>query len=286
MNSTEKIKILSERLEEEILKALREKADDNPMKGTPLEGMFYLEIMNNTAKEFKGFLNSSKSKFDLTDNDVEEIGSKGYNAVYSKLFDDDDTEENEESETDLPFVSQAELDEDERKIKLIFYQFCFDEEVTELFLENSENSKVIAKEMAGTTTVTGAITYKLFKSYLKKSDIEFTEIDVTKFRFRSLEFTLTVDRVVIGSDDNYLEILTNNFDDMPTDDGLPLALANNFVVYVENYKPKFLYAVIKSPILGNYALRKIAKKGISSNVTFLPNNEMDTIVDAVLEYNN
>jgi hypothetical protein len=73
---------------------------------------------------------------------------------------------------------------------------------------------------------------------------------------------------------------------MPTDDGLPLALANNFVVYVENYKPKFLYAVIKSPILGNYALRKIAKKGISSNVTFLPNNEMDTIVDAVLEYNN
>jgi len=285
MNSTEKIKILSEKLEDEILKALREKADENPMKGTPLESMFYLEIMNNTAKEFKGFLNSSKSKFDLTDKDIEEIGSKGYTAVYSKLF-DDGTDEDENKEDDLPFVTQAELDEDERKIKLMFYQFCFDEEVTELFLENSENSKIIAKEMAGTTTVTGAITYKLFKSYLKKSDIDFTEIDVTKFRFRNLEFTLTVDRVVIGSDDNYLEILTNDFDDTPTDDGLPLALANNFVVYVENYRPKFLYAVIKNPMLGNYALRKIAEKGISSNVSFLPNNEMDTIVDSVLEYNN
>lgn len=285
MNSTEKIKILSEKLEDEILKALREKADENPMKGTPLESMFYLEIMNNTAKDFKGFLNSSKSKFDLTDKDVEEIGSKGYTAVYSKLF-DDGTEENEENENDLPFVSQTELDEDERKIKLLFYQYCFDEEVTELFLEDSQNSKIVAKKMAETTTITGAITYSLFKSYLTKSDFEFTEIDITQFRFRNFEFKLMVDRVVIGSDDNYLEILTNDFDDIPSDDGLPLALANNFVVYVENFKPKFLYAVIKNPMLGNYALRKIAKKGVSSNVTFLSNNEMDTIVDAVLEYNN
>ena len=285
MNSTEKIKILSEKLEDEILKALREKADDNPMKGTPLESMFYLDIMNNTAEEFKGFLNSSKYKFDLTDKDIEEIGSKGYTAVYSKLF-DDGSEENEEIEDDFPFVSQAELEEDERKIKLLFYQFCFDEEVTELFLENSENSRIIAQEMAGTKTITGAITYKLFKSYLKKSDIDFTEIDITKFRYRNLEFTLTVDRVVIGSDDNYLEILTNDFDDIPTEDDLPLALANNFVVYVEKFRPKFLYAVAKTPILESYALRKIAEKGVSSNVTFMPNNEMDTIVDAVLEYNN
>ncbi|RMA56276.1 hypothetical protein [Ulvibacter antarcticus] len=285
MNSIGKIKILSEKLEDEILKALREKGNDNPMKGTPLESIYYLDIMNNTAKEFKNFLNSSKAKFDITDKDIEEIGSKGYTAVYSKLF-DDSSEEVEQKKDDLPIVSQAELDEDERKIKLMFYQFCFDDEVTELFLEDSENSRIIAQEMAGTTTVTGAITYKLFKSFLKKSDVEFTEIDVTKFRFSNLEFTLTVDRVVIGSDDNYLEILTNDFDDIPTDDGLPLALANNFVVYVENFRPKFLYAVIRSPILGNYALRKIAEKGVSSNVTFIPNNEMNTIIDAVLEYSN
>ncbi|TVZ49853.1 hypothetical protein [Olleya sp. Hel_I_94] len=285
MNSEQKIKILSEKLEDEIINSLREKADDNPMKGTPLESMFYLEIMNNTTKEFKNFLNGSKVKFDLTNEDIEKIGSKGYTAVYSKLF-DENSEEDIEQDDEYPSTSQEELEEDEKKIKLLFYQFCFDEEVTELFIEDSQNNRVIRQRMAETTTISESITYSLFKSYLKKSNIEFTETDITKFRYKNFEFRLMVDRVVIGDDSNYLEILTNDFSDIPNEDDLPLALANNFVVYVENFKPKFLYAVIKDPFLGKYALRKIATKGISSNVTFMRNNERDTIVDAVLEYNN
>tara|TARA_R110002049_G_scaffold282067_4_gene461842 strand:+ start:536 stop:1393 length:858 start_codon:yes stop_codon:yes gene_type:complete len=285
MNSEQKIKILSEKLEDEIINSLREKADDNPMKGTPLESMFYLEIMNNTTKEFKNFLNASKVKFDLTNEDIEKIGSKGYTAVYSKLF-DENSEKDIEQDDEYPSISQEELEEDEKKIKLLFYQFCFDEEVTELFIEDSQNNRVIRQRMAETTTISESITYSLFKSYLKKSNIEFTETDITKFRYKNFEFRLMVDRVVIGDDSNYLEILTNDFSDIPNEDDLPLALANNFVVYVENFKPKFLYAVIKDPFLGKYALRKIATKGISSNVTFMRNNERDTIVDAVLEYNN
>lgn len=173
-----------------------------------------------------------------------------------------------------------------QKIKLLFYQFCFDEEVTELFIEDSQNSRLIAKKMAQSSTINEAITYTLFKSYLKKFNVDFIETDVTKFCYNNFEFTLMVERVVIENDANYLEILTNDFTDIPSDGGFPKAVANNFVVYVENYKPKFLYAVIKDPIFGKYALRKIAKKGVSSNVTFMKNNKRDTIVDAVLEYNN
>ena len=284
MNSTTEIRILAEKLEDEILKSLRENADDNPMKGTPLESMFYLNIMNNTVKEFKSFLNTSKLKFDISDDEIEKIGSRGYNSVYSKLFDDGN--ENDEDD-ELLYISQSQMVEDAKQIKLLFYQYCFDEEVTELFLEDSQNSKIIAKKMAETTTISESITYSLFKSYLTKSDINFTEIDITKFNYKSFDFNLTVDRVIIGSNDNYLEILSNDFENIviPDDDVLPLTLANNFVVYVEKFKPKFLYVVIQDPIFKKYALRKIAKKGISSNVTFMPNNERDTIVDAVLKYN-
>lgn len=98
---TQQVKILSKKLTSEILKSLKDKADDNPMAGSPLEVLFHLDIMKKETDKFKGFLNFHKEKYGITDEDIEQISSIGYSTAYSILFENEDNKKDDLSGENL-----------------------------------------------------------------------------------------------------------------------------------------------------------------------------------------
>lgn len=290
METTTRKQILTEKLENEIIKSIQEKGKDNPMAGTPLEGMFLLEIMNETSDEFRGFLNENQEQFGLSNDDIDSIISNGFSAIHNKIFDNEEKEDAgsnqvvEDGFTDpLDIFTDNDDPIDKLKISTLFYQFCFSYEIAKLFLDKSEFSEQIAKKMVETTSVSGSVPFAFFKTYLEKFDVEIEEYEHPEYYYKNVDFSFLVEKIVIGDDSTFFEMLSNNFTNVVDVDSNKLAVANNYLVYVKNYIPNSLYAVIRDPFLGKYAVRRIYEDGISSNIGFIENNERDTILDKILE---
>lgn len=58
----------------------------SPLKGTPLEGMAILEIMNETSDIFKKELILKKREISMSDNDIKNLIDETYKIVYNKFF--------------------------------------------------------------------------------------------------------------------------------------------------------------------------------------------------------
>lgn len=278
-------RILVEKLESEILQSLRENSSKNPMAGTPMEGMFLLEIINNECERFKGFLHQMKSKINIEGNDIDDIISTASKNINRQVFDnfDDDEENFDDFDEDFMGEDEEKFNEDKFTISSLFYQFCFANEVASLFLNKGAQGNEIAKDMANTKFEHESVTLIMFKAYLRKFNIEF-ENNGQDYSYKSFDFTLSVERTVIGNESNYFEILSNNISEVKSQDDLELAVANHYVVYVEKYHPKSLYAIVYDPYIQKYAVRAVFENGISSKVAFIDNDERDLIIDTILEF--
>lgn len=176
-----------------------------------------------------------------------------------------------------------EFVEDKFMLYNAFYKFCFSKDISELILGNTFESFELAKDMAKSISVNEVVSFRLMKKYLKTLNVEFKENSHPVYYYNNFKFSILVDKVVIGDDSTFFEILSNNFNDLVDFNHNQLAVANNFIIYVKNNIPNSLYVVVKDPFLGKYALRKVSQDGVSSKIAFLENNERDTIIDSILE---
>lgn len=290
MDKSNVIKILVEKLENEIKNSLRENANKNPMIGTPLEVMFLMEIINNECKNYKDFLIESQGKIDISDNDIDNIISTAAKNINRQVFDkkkDDDYDYSEE----LKKFEEENLDDDDYEIynhekfiiSSLFYKFCFSQEVASLFLNDDEKSKEVTNNMSKATGQNDSTPFILFNSFLKQNNIQIIAIGNATYNYNDFEFEFKVTRHKVENTNNYFEIISNNIENVKNDDDLELAVANNFIVYVENNKPKRLYCVVCDPYVNKYAIRKISSNGISANIGFIENNSINTICRKILE---
>lgn len=271
------IKILVEKLENEIKNSLRENMSKNPMAGTPLEGMFLMEIINKECENYRNFLIGGQDKIKISREDIDTIISIAAKNINRQVFDnmdeeDDDFEEDIETNNNEKFI-----------ISSLFYKFCFSQEVASLYLNNDEKSKEIAYNMTQTTNQNDSTSLLLFKSFLKQNNIQIVAIGTSKYNYNNFEFEFKVTKHKIHSTNNYFEILSNDIENVTNDEDLELAVANNFVVYVENNKPSLLFCVVHDPFVNKYAIRKVLSSGTSTNIGFIEDNKTNTICEKILE---
>lgn len=283
-------KILVEKLENEIKNSLRENASKNPMIGTPLEGMFLLEIINKECQNYRDFLIQGQDKINISDDDINDIisiAAKNINRqVFDNMDDDDDNylEDLEEFENEDFEDEDSEIYNHEKFIiSSLFYQFCFSQEVASLFLNDDSKSKEIANNMAQTTGQNDSTPLILFKSFLKQNNIQIIAIGSSTYNYNDFQFEFKVTRHKVENTNNYFEIISNDIENVTNEDDLELAVASNFIVYVENNKPKILCCVVRDPYVNKYAIRKVLSNGTSANIGFIEENSTNTICRKILE---
>lgn len=285
ISNREKIEILSKRLSDLILQSINNKSEENQFTGTSLEGMFYITIMNSEKEEFRHQLDLDKPENLLSDDDIDEICSKGYQSVYNLLFENDEISTSpliKNLNKVKKYSNTNSSKEDERKVNLLFYKFCFEPDIVKMFLGDLGDSEKLHKLMIDAESIDDAATLRIFRHYSLHFDTEIKEIDYPVFTYNEYQFKLNVERMLFGNKNHYLEILSNNFNNVIDENGLQLAVANNFIVYGEKGKPKYIYVVVKDPLLGQFALRKVSQNGSSHKVTFMPNNESNTVAEAIV----
>lgn len=286
MDKNSIVRILVEKLENEIINSLKENADKNPMVGTPFEGMFLLEIINKECENFRGFLIQGQDKINISSEDIDIIISTAAKNINRQVFDNMDDDENSENfdfEEDNFFENKEIYNHEKFIISSLFYKFCFSQEVASLLLNDDEKSKEIARNMAKTTNQNDSTSFLLFKSFLRQNNIQITAIGNNTYDYNNFEFELKVTRHKIDNTNNYFEILSNDIENVSDENDMELAVANNFVIYVENNKPKIICSVVSDPFVNKYAIRKILNNGISSNIGFIESNDTNTICKKILE---
>ncbi|MBC8884442.1 hypothetical protein H9X57_16895 [Flavobacterium piscinae] len=123
----------------------------------------------------------------------------------------------------------------------------------------------------------------MFKAFLRRNNIQINQIDDDRFEYNNFEFDFNLTRRKIENSNNYFEILSNNIENVKNEDGIELAVANNFVIYIENNKPKILCSVINDPYINKYSIRRVQTNGISSSIGFITDNKISTICEKIKE---
>ena len=284
------IRILVEKLENEIRNSLKENLHKNPMAGTPLEGMFLLQIINEECENYRNFLSQSQDKINLTQNEIDIIISTASKNISRQVFDNMDDEDDDNDFQNFNFQDD-DFEDDENEnienekfiISSLFYKFCFSDEVAALFLNDDSHSEEIAQNIKNTTNLSDSASFLMFKAFLRRNNIQINQIDDDRFEYNNFEFDFNLTRRKIENSNNYFEILSNNIENVKNEDGIELAVANNFVIYIENNKPKILCSVINDPYINKYSIRRVQTNGISSSIGFITDNKISTICEKIKE---
>ena len=289
------IRILVEKLENEIRNSLKENLHKNPMAGTPLEGMFLLQIINEECENYRNFLSQSQDKINVTQNEIDIIISTASKNISRQVFDNMDDEDDDSDFQNFNFqdddFEDDDFEDDENEnienekfiISSLFYKFCFSDEVAALFLNDDSHSDEIAQNIKNTTNLSDSASFLMFKAFLRRNNIQINQIDDDRFEYNNFEFDFNLTRRKIENSNNYFEILSNNIENVKNEDGIELAVANNFVIYIENNKPKILCSVINDPYINKYSIRRVQTNGISSSIGFITDNKISTICEKIKE---
>ena len=289
------IRILVEKLENEIRNSLKENLHKNPMAGTPLEGMFLLQIINEECENYRNFLSQSQDKINVTQNEIDIIISTASKNISRQVFDNMDDEDDDNDFQNFNFqdddFEDDDFEDDENEnienekfiISSLFYKFCFSDEVAALFLNDDSHSEEIAQNIKNTTNLSDSASFLMFKAFLRRNNIQINQIDDDRFEYNNFEFDFNLTRRKIENSNNYFEILSNNIENVKNEDGIELAVANNFVIYIENNKPKILCSVINDPYINKYSIRRVQTNGISSSIGFITDNKISTICEKIKE---
>ena len=106
------IRILVEKLENEIRNSLKENLHKNPMAGTPLEGMFLLQIINEECENYRNFLSQSQDKINVTQNEIDIIISTASKNISRQVFDNMDDEDDDNDFRNFNFQDDDFEDDD------------------------------------------------------------------------------------------------------------------------------------------------------------------------------
>jgi len=172
------------------------------------------------------------------------------------------------------------LEDEYKKIVLVFYQFCFDVENAKSILGNDSTPGVIALLMMKTTSYKDSITLNLLSKHAEAHEIDIQINNYPNQYYNNLNFQTLVERVLLDSKEDYLEILSIVFPSFIPEDK-PLSTASNFIIHVHNGYPKSIYVVVENSFSSGFILRKVSQNGISSNVGSISDNEIQTIVNFI-----
>lgn len=78
---------LKQQMEATFEKAVKDAFSNNPMKGTPLEGMMIYSAIGTTAGSFKETLKADSSKIGLSDAEIEEMVDEVSTKIINKYLD-------------------------------------------------------------------------------------------------------------------------------------------------------------------------------------------------------
>ena len=276
-----------------MLNGIKEILQDDEIRNSPFEQISILDIMNKTVEEFKSILLPECEKVHCTENEIHELCDNVYKAIYSKLYeeeeeeDDNDFEDDFEDENDsLPGLSNHDIKVYQREVVSTFYKFCFDAEIAQRILSKRLSSADLARKMAITKTAENSVAINLFREFAEKHNISIDFNDYPQQWHITFGFNLVVERLIIDNDNHYIELLVNDFEKIDIDSDSPIAIANNFIIYVKDGKPTSIYIAVKGIISDSFALRKVSSDGSSYNVGFVKNNERVTLLEKILTNEN
>lgn len=94
-------RMLVRNFEQSTFKIIKNKKDSNPMAGTPLEGLFYIEILNKSSDLNRKELEKKSKELNLSKEDIDDIIALGYLNVQEKIFTNEISEEDKRKKREL-----------------------------------------------------------------------------------------------------------------------------------------------------------------------------------------
>jgi hypothetical protein len=77
---------LKQQMEATFEKAVKDAFNNNPMKGTPLEGMMIYSAIGTTAGSFKETLKADRDKIGMSDKEIEEMVDEVSTKIINKYL--------------------------------------------------------------------------------------------------------------------------------------------------------------------------------------------------------
>jgi hypothetical protein len=160
------------------------------------------------------------------------------------------------------------------KINSMFYDFCFSNETAKIFLENHQLSKYIRNGFILSKIKDDPFLEKILKDFLKKKyGFDLGESSFSTYRHNGYEFYIDISRYKVEDTNSYFEILYNNFEDVKDENGFPMGIAKEFIVYFERYTPKALFILVFDPIINSKVIRRLYENGQSTRLIFVDDDD-------------
>ncbi|HNP31802.1 MAG TPA: hypothetical protein PKN96_00765 [Flavobacterium sp.] len=178
-----------------------------------------------------------------------------------------------------------EIENTKFKISSMFYNFCFSSETSKIFLEESDIRQQISEGLMASFVEEKNIIEKILKLFLKKKyDFVLGESSYGAYRLNGYKFRL--DKITFRLDEisNFFEVLYNDIEDVKDESGNELAVAQEFILYVKNFKPSAIFILVYDPFIEKYAVRRVLENGTSIKLTFIENNEGSDCIDFLKDY--
>ena len=170
-------------------------------------------------------------------------------------------------------------------ISSLFYQFCFSADTAKIFLGNIETRILISKALVLSAWEEEKFCILILKDFLKRNNYSIAKDSLKLYRFNSYEFFMEEFKFPLVEDVIYFEVLHNNFQNVKNSDGDDLAVANYFIIYVEDRIPNSLFVIVNDPHIAKLSIRQLHDDGRSSKINFADSyeNAMEILITHVLK---
>jgi len=168
-------------------------------------------------------------------------------------------------------TAPSSLLQEEAKIKVnaVFYDFCFSAAMAQQILGDTEMRLHLIKALV-MQPANDKILESLFRSFaLAKHKLNLDRGDNVYYHYRGFKFDVYVSRFYVDDSNDYFEVLLNDFKKVKNSDGVKLARATEYILYVKENMPSAIFVVVHDPILKTYAIRRVYEDGASAKITFI-----------------
>lgn len=185
------------------------------------------------------------------------------------------------------FENKPPTSKEQSKIEInsLFYAFCFSKETAKIFLEENNNRENVARIIALSYIEKNKFLETAFKLFLKKiHNIDLGQSEYNFYNHNEFKFFIEVRREFVDGQSSYFEIMSNDIENVIDNEGFEYAIAQEFIIYMEDAFPVAIFVVVYDPIIKSYALREVYENGQSAVIKFFQ-EYMDTeVIDFLEEY--
>ena len=199
----------------------------------------------------------------------------------------DDNKESQHVRNSTGYSDKEISNPDKMKFKIssMFYDFCFSKKTAKLFLENNSMSKYIRTGFILYRFENETILEKILKDFLKhKYGFDLGKSSFNFYRQDGYKFYIDVSRFDVEETNSHFEILNNDFEDVKNEDGFPMAIAKEFIVYCERNVPKSIFILVYDPIINRKVLRRLYENGKSKKLIFVDKDDETDGFNYLKEY--